>query len=44
MSSSERQPNGSLILFKLKRFSLDNRPLELTIRGQENRAIVNLDV
>ena len=40
----ERQPNGALLLFKLKRFSLDNRPLELTIRGQENRAIVNLDV
>ena len=27
----ERQPNGALLLYKLKRFSLDNRPLELTI-------------
>jgi hypothetical protein len=40
----ERQPNGSLLLFKLKRFSLDNRPLELNIRGSENDAVVNLDV
>lgn len=40
----ERFPNGGLLLFKVKRFSLDNRPLELTIRGLEDRAIVNLDV
>jgi len=40
----ERFPNGGMLLFKLKRFSLDNRPLELTIRGLEERAIVNLDV
>jgi hypothetical protein len=40
----ERQPNGALLLFKLKRFSLDNRPLELNIRGSENDAVVNLDV
>jgi hypothetical protein len=41
----ERQPNGSLLLFKLKRQSLDNRPLELVIRGDSGeQAIVNLDV
>ena len=42
----ERQPNGSLILFKLRRESLDNRPLELVIRDPESgeQAIVNLDV
>ena len=42
----ERQPNGALILFKLRRESLDNRPLELVIRSQESgeQAIVNLDV
>jgi hypothetical protein len=40
----ERFPNGGMLLFKVKRFSLDNRPLELTIRGLEDRAIVNLDV
>ena len=44
--AGERQPNGSLILFKLKRFSLDNRPLELIIENPEGGppAIVNLDV
>jgi hypothetical protein len=44
--AGERQPNGALILFKLKRFSLDNRPLELTIDDPEGGppAIVNLDV
>jgi hypothetical protein len=43
--AGERQPFGSLLLFKLRRFSLDNRPLELTITGREGqRAIVNLDV
>ena len=40
----ERFPNGSMLLFKVKRESLNNRPLELNIRGQEDRAIVNLDV
>ena len=42
----ERQPNGSLLLFKLKRESLDNRPLELVIRSRRSgeQAIVNLDV
>ncbi|HEV2814754.1 MAG TPA: hypothetical protein VGW10_15975 [Solirubrobacteraceae bacterium] len=44
--AGERAPNGSLILFKLKRFSLDNRPLELIVEAPEGdeRAIVNLDV
>jgi hypothetical protein len=43
--AGERQPYGSLVLFKLRRFSLDNRPLELTITGPEGQqAIVNLDV
>jgi hypothetical protein len=40
----ERAPNGALLLFKLKRESLNNRPLELNIRGGKERAIVNLDV
>lgn len=40
----DRFPNGGLLLFKVKRESLNNRPLELNIRGQEDRAIVNLDV
>ena len=42
----ERSPNGSLLLFKLKRRSLDNRPLELVIRSRRTgeQAIVNLDV
>ena len=43
--AGERPPYGSLVLFKLRRFSLDNRPLELTITGPEGQqAIVNLDV
>ena len=44
--AGERQPNGALILFKLKRFSLDNRPLELIIDDPEGGppATVNLDV
>jgi hypothetical protein len=44
VAARERFPNGALLLFKLKRESLNNRPLELNIRGTENRAIVNLDV
>jgi hypothetical protein len=40
----ERFPNGAMLLFKVKRDSLNNRPLELNIRGQDDRAIVNLDV
>ncbi len=44
--AGERQPQGSLILFKVKRFSLDNRPLELIITGTESgeKASVALDV
>ena len=43
--AGERQPYGSLVLFKLRRFSIDNRPLELTITGRKGQqAIVNLDV
>ena len=44
--AGERAPNGGLILFKLKRFSLDNRPLELTVDDPEGGrpAVVNLDV
>jgi hypothetical protein len=43
--ASERQPNGALLLFKVRRFSLDNRPLELVIKGQSGgEAIINLDV
>ena len=43
--AGERQPFGSLVLFKLRRFSIDNRPLELTITGRQGQqAIVNLDV
>lgn len=43
--AGERQPNGALLLFKVRRTSLDNRPLELTITGREGeKAIVDLDV
>jgi hypothetical protein len=44
--AGERAPNGALILFKLKRFSLDNRPLELQIEDPAGGepAYVNLDV
>ena len=44
--AGERAPNGSLLLFKIKRVSLDNRPLELEIEDPEGGepAIVNLDV
>jgi hypothetical protein len=44
--AAERQPFGALILFKIRRFSLDNRPLELIFRSPESgrEAIVNLDV
>ena len=43
--AGERQPYGSLLLFKLRRFSLDNRPLELTItRPEGQQAIVKLEV
>jgi hypothetical protein len=44
--AGERAPAGAILLFKLKRFSLDNRPLELIIEDPEGgrRGIVNLDV
>jgi hypothetical protein len=43
--AGERPPYATLLLFKLRRFSLDNRPLELTITGRQGQqAIVNLDV
>jgi hypothetical protein len=44
--SAERQPFGALLLFKVRRFSLDNRPLTLELTGPETqqKAIVNLDV
>jgi hypothetical protein len=43
--AGERPPYGSLLLFKLRRFSLDNRPLELIITGRNGQVgIVNLDV
>ncbi len=44
-AAGERSPQGALLLFKVRRFSLDNRPLELLITGREGeQAIVNLDV
>ena len=45
-AAGERPPNGALILFKLKRFSLDNRPLELKVGDPAGGpgAIVALDV
>jgi hypothetical protein len=45
-AAGERPPYGTLLLFKLKRFSLDNRPLELKIDDPAGGpgAIVNLDV
>ena len=43
--AGERAPNGALLLFKVRRPSLDNRPLELTITGPSGqRGIVDLDV
>ena len=44
--AGERQPNGALLLFKMKRFSFDNRPLELVIASPtgDGTATVNLDV
>lgn len=42
----ERPPYGSLILFKLKRESLGNRPLELHVKSEisEQEGEINLDV
>jgi len=44
--AGERQPQGALVLFKVRRFSLDNRPLELIVTGSESgeKASVALDV
>ena len=44
--AGERQPFAALILFKVRRFSLDNRPLELILEGPESgeKAQVALDV
>ena len=44
--AGERPPYAAVLIYKLKRFSLDNRPLELIVddpAGGE-RGIVNLDV
>jgi hypothetical protein len=44
-AAGERPPYGAFLLFKLRRFSLDNRPLELVITGRNGQqGIVNLDV
>jgi len=43
----ERPPYGSLVLFKVRRFSLDNRPLELVVKSRQvpqTEGTVNLDV
>lgn len=43
--AGERAPMGALLLFRINRPSLDNRPLELEITGQQGqKAIVDLDV
>jgi hypothetical protein len=45
--ASEGPVQGSLVLFKLTNQALDNRPLELSIKGREaplQTGIVNLDV
>lgn len=42
--AGERQPYGSLLLFKMRRLSLDNRPLELVLTGNDgHEAFVSLD-
>ena len=44
-AGAERSPYGQVILFKVERFSLDNRPLELYVEGPEGgTGIINLDV
>jgi hypothetical protein len=43
----ERPPFGSILLFKVRRFSLDNRPLELIVKGRRAPQVegtINLDV
>ncbi len=45
--AGERQPYGELVLFKVRRFSIDNRPLELIIKSRQvpqTEGTVNLDV
>ena len=45
--ANERPPQGALILFKIRRFSFDNRPLELLITAPgdaEPSGGINLDV
>jgi hypothetical protein len=43
--AGERSPNGALLLFRVNRPSLDNRPLELEVTGPKGeKAIVDLDV
>jgi hypothetical protein len=45
--AGERPPYGELILFKVRRFSLDNRPLELIVKSRQvpqTEGTVNLDV
>lgn len=44
---AERPPNGALLLFKLRRFSFDNRPLDFFVTAQgeaEPAGLVKLDV
>ena len=44
-TAGERAPYGSVLLFKVKRFSLDNRPLELIVTGAGGeKGLINLDV
>jgi hypothetical protein len=43
----ERPPFGSILVFKVRRFSLDNRPLELIVKGRrvpQVEGTINLDV
>ena len=43
----ERPPYGAILLFKVRRFSLDNRPLELIVKGRsvpQVEGTINLDV
>ena len=43
----ERPPYGSIVLFKVRRFSIDNRPLELIVKGRrvpQVEGTINLDV
>lgn len=45
-AANERPPNGALLLFRLEREALDNRPLELHVAspGEGEDAIIRLDV